>query len=67
VLFSKSGLVFAAWGECRGNGMPRHRMDTGKVVMATFIGLVIIAGLFGPYMISFVLAGLSLACAFALA
>ncbi|MCA0422111.1 MAG: hypothetical protein LCH61_02095 [Proteobacteria bacterium] len=47
--------------------MPRHRMDTGKVVMATFIGLVIIAGLFGPYMISFVLAGLSLACAFALA
>ena len=31
-------------------------------LMTGFISVVIVAGLFGPYMISLVLAGLSVAC-----
>lgn len=37
-----------------------------SMIMAGFIALVIIAGLFGPYVISLLLAGLSLACFVAL-
>lgn len=38
------------------------RQSPGTWLMTGFIGIVIVAGLFGPYMISLVLAGLSALC-----
>lgn len=47
--------------------MRQARVQKRAILMTGFISLVIIAGCFGPYVISLLLAGLSLACVVALA